>query len=429
MGARQTALGCLIACRRQGAWSDGVLKEHLLRDRLDRREAALAARLCYGVLQNRALLDYHLSGLVKGRLKDLQPVVLDILRLGLYQILWMDKIPPSAAVNESVELGKKYANARAAGLINGVLRAALRRELPLPPDLATRYSHPQALVDLLAGEMSEAELEMVLAADNQAPETVVQVNPLAGTMERLRQSVEAVGGTCRAHPWLPGCCTVSGAGNLEEIPGFAQGLFYVQDAASRLAVRCAGLRPGMAVLDCCAAPGGKSFAAAIDLENQGSVTACDIHPHKIGLLERGAQRLGLSCIHPMQHDARAFAPAWEKTMDAVLVDVPCSGLGIIRKKPDIRYKDLEKIGDLPALQLEILQNQSHYVKPGGVLLYSTCTILRRENQAVVEAFLAEALDFVLEPLPAGPVRTGMVRLLPGQFDTDGFFIAKLRRKT
>ena len=131
----------------------------------------------------------------------------------------------------------------------------------------------------------------------------------------------------------------------------------------------------------------------------------------------------------MQHDARAFEPAWEKTMDAVLVDVPCSGLGIIRKKPDIRYKDLEKIGDLPALQLEILQNQSHYVKPGGVLLYSTCTILRRENQAVVEAFLAEAFDFVLEPLPAGPVRTGMVRLLPGQFDTDGFFIAKLRRKT
>ena len=186
MGARQTALGCLIACRRQGAWSDGVLKEHLLRDRLDRREAALAARLCYGVLQNRALLDFHLSGLVKGRLKDLQPVVLDILRLGLYQILWMDKIPPSAAVNESVEMGKKYANARAAGLINGVLRAALRRELPLPPDLATRYSHPQALVDLLAGEMSEAELEMVLAADNQAPETVVQVYPLAGTMERLR---------------------------------------------------------------------------------------------------------------------------------------------------------------------------------------------------------------------------------------------------
>ena len=124
MGARQTALGCLIACRRQGAWSDGVLKEHLLRDRPDRREAALAARLCYGVLQNRALLDFHLSGLVKGRLKDLQPVVLDILRLGLYQILWMDKIPPSAAVNESVEMGKKYANARAAGLINGVLRGA-----------------------------------------------------------------------------------------------------------------------------------------------------------------------------------------------------------------------------------------------------------------------------------------------------------------
>ena len=434
MAARQTALGVLIACRKQGAWSDGVMKEYAQRDRLDRREAALAARLCYGVLQNRMLLDSYLSQLVQGRLRDLQPVVLDILRLGLYQILCMDKIPDSAAVNEAVEQGKKYANPRAAGLINGVLRSAIRRRgaLKEPQDLATRYSHPQPLVELLAGEMDQEDLERVLEADNQAPETVLQANPLAGDPGELPAAIESAGGNCAPHPWLERCFLIAGAGSLERLEAYRQGRCYVQDAASRLAVRCAGVRPGMRVLDSCAAPGGKSFAAAVDLAGQGSLIACDIHDHKLALIEKGAARLGLSCIETWLQDARKPVPEWEDAMDRVLVDAPCSGLGIIRKKPDIRYKNLAETEKLPQLQLEILSNQARYVKPGGVLLYSTCTILRRENRQVVQAFLEHHPDFFLIPLelPGGipEESVGMVTLLPGKFDTDGFFICKMGRR-
>lgn len=333
MAARQTALGALIACRKQGAWSDGVLKEYVRRDQLDRREAALAARLCYGVLQNRMRLDFYLEQLVKGRLRDLQPVVLDILRLGLYQILWLEKVPDSAAVNEAVEQGKKYANPKAAALINGVLRNAVRRRMTWrePQDLATRYSHPQALVRLLAGEMGPEDLEAVLAADNQAPETVLQANPLAGDPAELPAEIQAAGGSCTAHPWLERCFLVSGVGSLERLEAFRRGLCYVQDAASRLAVRCAGVKPGMTVLDSCAAPGGKSFAAAIDMGDQGRLYSCDIHRHKLALLEKGAARLGLSCINTRLQDAREPVSEWIGAMDRVLVDVPCSGLGIIRK--------------------------------------------------------------------------------------------------
>ena len=434
MAARQTALGALIACRKQGAWSDGVLKEYAQRDRLDRRDAALATRLCYGVLQNRMLLDFYLSQLVRGRLRDLQPVVLDILRLGLYQIFYMDKIPDSAAVHEAVEQGKQYANPRAAGLVNGVLRGGIRRrgELAEPRDLATRYSHPQPLVELLAGEMGPEELEGVLAADNQAPETVLQGNPLAGDWSQIPAAIQAAGGSCTPHPWLERCFLIAGAGNLERLEIYQKGLCYVQDAASRLAVQCAGVKPGMQVLDSCAAPGGKSFAAAIDMAGQGNLIACDIHEHKLALMEKGAARMGLPCIHTRLQDAREPVPEWEGAMDRVLVDVPCSGLGIIRKKPDIRYKDLTQTEKLPRLQMEILCRQAQYVKPGGVLLYSTCTILRRENQQVVRAFLEQNPDFFPIPLELpgdmGEGDTAMVTLLPGKFETDGFFICKMGRR-
>ena len=315
-----------------------------------------------------------------------------------------------------------------------MLRNAVRRRMTWrePQDLATRYSHPQALVRLLAGEMGPEDLEAVLAADNQAPETVLQANPLAGDPAELPAEIQAAGGSCTAHPWLERCFLVSGVGSLERLEVFRQGLCYVQDAASRLAVRCAGVKPGMAVLDSCAAPGGKSFAAAIDMGDQGRLYSCDIHRHKLALLEKGAARLGLSCINTRLQDAREPVSEWIGAMDRVLVDVPCSGLGIIRKKPDIRYKDLTQTQALPRLQLEILCNQARYVKPGGALLYSTCTILDRENRQVVRAFLAEHPDFfpVALELPGGipEQEPGMLTLLPGKYHTDGFFICQLGRR-
>lgn len=434
MGARETALNALIACRREGAWSNGVLKEYIRRDRLDSRDAALATRLCYGVQQNRGKLDFYLKQLLKGRLKDLHPVVRDILHLGLYQICEMDKIPDAAAVNESVSLTKKYCkNPKAAGLVNGVLRRASVAQLEEPVSYADRYSHPEELISLLKSNLPKGKLKGMLIADNEAPQTVVQVNTLRTTTEVLLERLAQEKVSAVPHQWMTDCLVLSGTGNLENLPSFREGLYYVQDPAAKLSVLCAQLpKDGARVLDCCAAPGGKSFAAAIAMAGRGEITSCDIHPHKTTLIENGAARLGLNNLTARVQDASEQVASWIGAMDAVIADVPCSGLGIIRKKPDIRYKNLKELENLPQLQGKILATQASYIKPGGVLLYSTCTVLKRENEDVVQAFLEGHPDFFLEPLPLPEVfpknETGMLTLIPGEYDTDGFFICRLRRK-
>ena len=438
MGARETALNALIACRKDGAWSNGVLKEYIVRDRLDSRDAALATRLCYGVLQNRLKLDFYLQQLLTGKVKDLHPAVRDILHLGLYQLYEMDKIPESAAVNESVTLAKKYCKKQrsAPGLVNAVLRNAVRNmdTIAQPTGWQEIYSHPQALIDLLKSYVGKERIKPMLEANNAAPQTVIQVNTLKITTEELAKRLMDEHVEAQPHGWMPDCLILGATGNLENLPSFKEGLFYVQDPAAKLSVLCAELPEGenVKLLDCCAAPGGKSFAAAIAMENRGSIVSCDVHPHKSELIANGADRLGIAILSARCQDATAFIPDWEEKMDTVIADVPCSGLGIIRKKPDIRYKNLQELAALPALQLQILKNQARYVRPGGVLLYSTCTLLRQENEGIVEAFLKEDSQFRLEklPLPAAfPENTsGMLALVPGEYDTDGFFIAKLRRK-
>ena len=436
MGARETALHVLIACRKEDAWSNGVLKEYIRRDGLDSREAALATRLCYGVLQNRLKLDFYLKQLLTGKLKDLHPALRDILHLGLYQLFEMDKIPQSAAVNESVALAKKYCPRQkfAPGLVNGVLRSALRQELRQPKSWAEQYSHPQKLIDLLDGYVGHGNMEAMLKANNSAPDTVVQVNTLRTSTDALVETLHDAGVTVQPHPWMTDCLVLSHMGNLEQLEAFQKGEFYVQDAAAKLSVLCAQLPKGeqVQVLDCCSAPGGKTFAAAISMGGRGHIHSCDIHSHKTTLIESGALRLGMDNISVYRQDASCFVPDWENAMDAVIADVPCSGYGIIRKKPDIRYKDPDTMRMLPALQLAILENQARYVKPGGVLLYSTCTLVREENEGVVEAFLQKNSEFSLEPLPLPAVFpqnvSGMLVLVPGQYDTDGFFICRMRRK-
>ncbi len=437
MGARETALTALMACRQKDAWSNAVLKDYIARDKLDGREAALASRLCYGVLQNRMKLDFYLKQLLTGKLRDLHPVVRDILHLGLYQLLEMDKIPESAAVNESVALGKKYCkNPKAASLINGVLRNAVRRqsELLRPTSFEEKYSHPSELISLLKGSLPKGTLEGMLRADNESPATVVQVNTLKITTESLLNQLAQEGVTAEKFSWLSDCLVLKNTGNLEKLPSFRSGLYYVQDPAARLAVECAGLpREGAKVLDCCSAPGGKSFAAAIAMGGKGKITSCDIHPHKLPLIQKGAERLGMENITTCHQNGSEFRPEWEGAFDTVICDVPCSGLGIIRKKPDIRYKDLTELENLPALQLAILMNQARYVRPGGVLIYSTCTVLKRENEEVLAAFLSKNDEYSLEPLKLPGVfpenTNGMLILIPGQYDTDGFFISRLRRKS
>ena len=433
MSARTTALAALIACRKQGAWADGVLKEYIARDRLDRRDAALASRLCYGVLQNRILLDYYIEQFLTGSIKKLQPVVLDILRLGMYQLFFLDKVPVSAAVNEAVEQGKKYANRSASGLINGVLRHAARERESVKPanDLSVRYSHPNELVELLRDSVGDDRLEALLESHNAISPTIIQVNTLVASDEDVQTALQEQGIAVDKHPWLDHAFIINGYGNLERLELFRNGCFYVQDPAARLAVYAAGLEPGMKVLDVCSAPGGKSFAAALAMQNQGEIISCDIHPHKIDLISNGAKRLHISIMEPRLQDASSYVEEWDSVMDAVIADVPCSGLGVIRKKPDIRYKDLNDIGRLPEIQARILDNVCRYVRPGGILLYSTCTILRRENEDIISAFLSRHPDFSAESLllPFGidGQNDGMITLLPSVHDTDGFFICKLRR--
>ena len=433
MGARETALNALIACRKDGAWSNSVLKEYCQRDGLDRREAALATRLCCGVLQNRLKLDFYLKQLLTGKLRDLHPAIRDILHLGIYQLYEMDKIPESAAVNESVILVKKYCKKLRNGpaLVNGVLRGAVRRreELLQPTELEDIYSHPPKLVSLLRAYVGEDRLERILRANNEAAPTVIQTNLKKVTTKQLAESLTDEGVSYTAHPWMGDCLILRETGNIENLLAFRNGWFYVQDAAAKLSVLSAQIPENASVLDCCAAPGGKSFAAAI--LGAGCVISCDVHPHKVELINKSAQRLGLTMIDSRLQDASVFHPEWENAMDVVIADVPCSGYGIIRKKPDIRYKDPDSMSQLPALQLAILKNQARYVKPGGTLLYSTCTLVRKENEGVVEKFLKNAPDFVAVPLELPPVfdknTSGMLSLVPGEYDTDGFFICRLRR--
>lgn len=296
--------------------------------------------------------------------------------------------------------------------------------------MSLKYSHPRWLVEEFTAALGMEGAEALLVENNCQPSTAAQVNVLHGSSADLAEALRKDGAEVQPHPWLYNCLLLSGTGDLERLPLFQNGAFYIQDAASRLAVVAAGVKPGSRVLDCCAAPGGKSFAAAIDMENRGEIISCDIHPHKIKLIEAGRERLGLSIISPCLQNAAELREDWLDGFDTVFTDVPCSGLGIIRKKPDIRYKDPEKLKGLPGVQRRILDNCSRYVRPGGVLLYSTCTLLRRENEDVVDGFLAAHSQFEPEAFSLSRFgeQPGWVTLWPHVHGTDGFFVAKLRKR-
>ena len=320
----------------------------------------------------------------------------------------------------------------APALVNAVRRRAATEKLAEPKSYVDKYSHPQALVVLLKSYVGKDRLENMLRANNAVAPMTVQVNTLKTTAAALTAALEQEGVTVQPHSWLADCLVLSGTGSLESLQSFRDGLFYVQDPAAKLSVLCAEIPENARVLDCCAAPGGKSFAAAIAMGGTGSVTSCDIHEHKIPLIQKGAERLGIENLTAQCHDGGVYDPAWQEAMDVVIADVPCSGYGIIRKKPDIRYKDPGSMQELPQLQLRILENQSRYVKPGGVLMYSTCTLVQAENEGIVEQFLADHEAFTLEPLPLPAVfpknESGMLALGPVEYDTVGFFIARLRKK-
>ena len=437
MTGREAALKALAAGRRNGAWSEVFLKNLMRDEGLSVRESHLAYSICMGVLQNRTLCAYVIDSLSTVPLRKMQPMVADILLLSVYQLLFMDRIPPHAAVSEGVALCKKYGGTRAAGLVNAVLRRAAEKGktlLRIPETDVRRssilYSHPQWLVDAYTQRLGSAGCESLLKASNAPCGTDLQVNTLKTDAAAALAELEMENVGARPHPWLPDCLCADDFGDITELSAFKNGHIYVQDAAARLAVCAADPKPGMTVIDGCAAPGGKSFSAAVAMKNEGRILSCDLHEKKLALIVSGAARLGITIIDTLAADGRVPVPELAASADVVIADVPCSGLGVIRKKPDIRWKDPQALEALPEIQLAIVKNLSAYVRPGGVLVYSTCTVLRRENEDVVRAFLQTA-PFDLQPLslPGGiAAPEGMLTLWPHVHGTDGFFICRMRRR-
>ena len=423
--AREAALYVLARCRRFDAWSQQTIQTAADKFSLDERDSALCTKLCLDVLQNAALCDYYIGCYSTVPVAKIEPQLLDILRLGVCQLLFMDKIPVSAAVNEAVEQTKR-SGSRAGGLVNAVLRRITenRDKLPEIPnkgtaqELSVRFSHPLWLCERMLSELGYKEACAFFAANNRAPRLTVSVNTRFGDPSSLVEHFAAAGIHAHVSELSRVSVCVEAKGSASALPGFAEGEFFVQDAAAAMSVLCAAPQKGMHVLDVCSAPGGKSFTLAEMMQNTGSLLAMDLYPNRLKLVEDGAARLGLTCLQIRPGDARIFDKSLG-TFDRILCDVVCSGYGVIRRKPEIRYKDPAECDALPQTQLAILAASARYLTPGGRLVYSTCTLNPAENEGVVQQFLRETPGYALCGQP--------VTTLPRQTAGDGFFYAVLER--
>ncbi len=422
--AREAAFEALQAWRVKGAWSDIHLRGAL--SALPIRERGLATHLVYGVITNRISLDAYIRLASSIGLSRIEPQVLDILRLGVYQLHYLTKIPKSAAVDESVKLARKYAPKRVLSFVNAVLRKVAAWEtLPPLPELWQQVSHPKWLVEALIAQEGYARAKALLQFNNEIPKLCIQVAPDKLTL--LTEAFLSAGIEFAPHPLMADCLLLAHTGDVEALPKFHDGWFLVADAAARMAVMAAAPTAGERVLDACAAPGGKSVL--MRWANDIQLTSCDVHEHKISKLQETLAKYGLDGVSCVVGDASLRQSAFIGAFDLVLADVPCSGLGIIRKKPDIRYKSMQDIAALPAIQLQILRNLATYVRPGGRLVYVTCTVLHAENEDVITQFLADNSDFTRESfaLPIGTADNGQFAVWSPRDNMDGFFMARLRR--
>ncbi len=388
---------------------------------LNENEATSAPFVCslvYGVIERKITIDYFLSKFLTQPIKKLNPQVLTILRMGVYQIKFMDKVPDSAAVNESVKLSKKVKCSFASGLINSVLRKIASNEIQLPEtdnkiyDLSIKYSCPESLVEHYINDYGYIHAERILSSSLGSAPLFIRVNTLKISPENLIYQLEQEGVIAKQ--------VNDNINSLEIITGSAfrtecykKGYFHAQDLASQTCIDCLNPQENEIVFDLCAAPGGKSFTMAEKMNNKGKIYSFDLYEHKIKLINDGAKRLGIDIIDTQIWDASVFNAQLPKA-DKVLCDVPCAGLGVIRRKPEIKYKDFTFIDKLCDLQYNILNNSSLYVKEKGVLVYSTCSLSKKENENICERFLTEHNDYKLDK---------MVTLIPHN-DSDGFFFAK-----
>lgn len=422
---RKTAYQTLLEIEKNQAYSNIELNHQI--GQMKPENPAFVRELVYGVLENQIYLDHILKQLIPKGLKGVKKPIKVLLRMGLYQLIFMDSVPEYAAVNETIKLARKAAPGRD-GFLNGVLRGYDKKKdqitMPDPKEdleeyLSVKYSFDPSIVKLWLSQYGAEETESLLANSNMRPPLSIRVNLTKTTPEELETILTEQGFTLEKAGICERVFFVKGSGLLDT-KAFADGLFSVQDTASVLAVDILAPKPGDVVMDICAAPGGKTLAMGEKMKNQGRILAFDIYSHKLDLMQVQANRLGLTLIETGEQDGIVFNESYVELADKVLVDGPCSGLGVLRRKPEIKHRPvLEDVKELFEKQLAILENACRYVKVGGDLLYSTCTINKRENGDVARLFLEKHPEYEMMEER---------QLLPGQDEADGFYICKLHRK-
>ncbi len=433
---RQKAFEILLKIHLSNAYSNLAIDAYLQKDDMEIRDKALVSALVYGVCERQLTLDYNLSKYLKQPIKKLKPEVLIALRLGTYQLLFMDKIPASAAINESVNLAKSNRASFASGLVNAVLRNISKNGVILPDTneknyKSVKYSCPEWLVDLWTRSYGEAVTEDILSRSLGEVPLYIRVNTLKTTSDELINKLSDENVTAEKCSCIENALVLKKQGSVEKLESFKNGLFHVQDLSSQICCKILDAKAGDKVLDVCSAPGGKTFTISQYMENVGSITACDLYSSRVKLIEEGAERLGISVVNAEVSDATALNKDFSE-FDRVLCDVPCSGLGIIRRKPEIKYKSPDDIDKIHNLQYLILCITAKYVKVGGTLVYSTCSLNPAENNEVCRRFLSENIDFVSvyidDAESFGIVDDKMLTIIPSENDSDGFFVAKFQRK-
>lgn len=444
--AREIALDILVKVEQQGAYSNLLLNSSLQKTAISREDAGLVTELVYGTISRMNTLDYVLGGFVNKGVAKLQPWVRNLLRLSLYQIMYLDRIPSHAAVNEAVNIAKKRGHKGISGMVNGVLRSVLRAgDLPvLAQDLtqaeriSIQYSHPQWLVECWIAEYGVDTAEAICVANNEPPAVSVRVNTTMISREALLKQMTEQGLHASASEVSPCGIVVKGGGNLALSSWYRDGYISVQDESSMLVAEAVAPEPGMRVLDCCAAPGGKTTHMGELMKDEGYIFANDLHPHKAKLISDQAMRLGLDSVVTGSEDALDLEHTLEHhSFDRILLDAPCSGLGVIRRKPDLKWrKQPEDVASIASLQRQLLQSVSKLLKPGGILVYSTCTTAQAENSEVVADFLKHNPDFISvtfdsslwNRLEGTALAEGEgIQLLPHHYGSDGFYISRLQR--
>lgn len=443
---RELSLEVLIKVLEDGEYSSAVIGQVLqIYQYLEKQERAFLSRLCEGTIERALELDYIINQFSKVKVKKMKPVIRNILRMGVYQIKYMEQVPASAACNESVKLAQKKGFHNLKGFVNGVLRNIERNKdkIAYPSKeqqpfayLSITYATPEWLVKLWVDQYGMEVTEGMLRASFEEKPTSIRVNLSQCNPQELTQLLEKEGVNVDKAAYIPSALWISGYNYLNKLDSFRKGYFTVQDESSMLVALCAGIEKGQTVVDVCAAPGGKSMHAADLLQGTGKVSARDLTPMKVDKIRENATRLQYENIEAKEWDALEPEEAMVEKADVVIADLPCSGLGVIGKKNDIKYKaSMEGIEELAQLQREILQVVSSYVKPGGVLIYSTCTVNKLENEQNVQwinnnlPFALESLDeYLPKSLQGETTGQGYLQLIPGIHKTDGFFLARFRRK-